>query len=166
MNDMKYKGYLGSTEVDVQDNVLHGKLLFIKDLVTYEAATPSELHIAFKDSVDDYLEDCADQGVEPDTPFKGQFNVRVTPELHRQLAVCARAQGKPMNVYVADVLRCHEEMGENGQIKSTTAQQFILMAPPQAESAIREVVSREVVKPSRSGAASGWVTPGVTHVKH
>lgn len=166
MSDMKYNGYLGSTEVDVQDNVLHGKLLFIKDLVTYEASTPSELREAFEEAVDDYLEDCSEQGVEPDMPFKGQFNVRVTPELHRQLAICARSQSRSMNEYVADVLRCHEEMSENGQVKSKNEQQFILLAAPNTENTVREVRSREVVTTGGSHGASGWVSSGLTDAKH
>ncbi len=166
MSDMKYKGYLGSTEVDVQDNVLHGKLLFIKDLVTYEASSPAELRVVFEEAVDDYLEDCADQGVEPDSPFKGQFNVRVTPALHRQLAVCARSQGKSMNEYVADVLRCHEELGDNGQIKPKKEHQFYLLARPSLENVMREGKATSIVATDRSHLASSWISSGLTDAKH
>ena len=166
MTDMKYKGYLGSTDVDVQDNILHGKLLFIKDLVTYEASTPSELKVAFEEAVDDYLADCVEQGVEPDVPFKGLFNVRVAPELHRQLAVCARSFGKTMNEYVAEVLRCHDEMGENGQVKAKGEQQFILLAGPNANTSARAATSRAVVSTGHSHGASGWVSSGSTNAKH
>lgn len=105
---MQYKGYIGSVEVDTKENILFGKLLHIKDLVNYEAETPAELEQAFKEAVDDYLKDCKDQGVEPDLPFKGQFNVRIDPGLHRSLAMEARRLGKSMNEYVEAVLHRHK----------------------------------------------------------
>ncbi len=58
---MKYKGYVGSVEVDVDEGVFYGKLLHIRDLVNYEADTPGNLKIAFMEAVDEYLEDCAER---------------------------------------------------------------------------------------------------------
>ncbi len=109
MNTMKYKKYIGSVEVSLEDNVLHGKLLHIKDLVTYEASSPAELEQAFHDAVDDYVADCAEDGVEADVPFKGSFNVRVSPGLHRKLAMSAHAKDCTMNDYVKTVLEMHED---------------------------------------------------------
>lgn len=108
INTMQYKGYIGSIEVDTKENILFGKLLHIKDLVNYEAETPAELVASFHEAVDDYLQDCEDQGVEPDQPFKGQFNVRIDPDLHRALAVEAKKLGKSMNDYVESVLQRHK----------------------------------------------------------
>ena len=84
MKHLKYKGYLGTVEPDFENNVLYGKLAFIRDLVTYEASTLAELEQEFKTSVDLYLQSCVEDGKEPDTPFKGVFNVRLDPELHRR----------------------------------------------------------------------------------
>lgn len=39
MKHLKYKGYLGTVEPDFENNILHGKLAFIRDLVTFEAET-------------------------------------------------------------------------------------------------------------------------------
>lgn len=107
---LKYKGYVGSVEVDLEANLLFGKLLHIRDLVNYEAQNPADLKLAFEEAVDDYLEDCVEQGVEPDTPFKGQFNVRIAPKLHRELAFAARRDDRTLNDYVAYVLSHHEEI--------------------------------------------------------
>jgi predicted HicB family RNase H-like nuclease len=74
---MEYKGYQGSIEVSLEDNVLHGKILHIVDLVTFEAQTPDGLRQAFEGEVDEYLTFCEEEGVAPDKPFKGTFNVRV-----------------------------------------------------------------------------------------
>ena len=107
MKCLEYKGYIGSIEVDFEENFLHGKLLHIRDLVTYEGSSPEELRQAFEESVDFYLEDCAETGVEPDKPFKGSFNIRVSPELHKELAMCARSLNRSLNDYVGFILRNH-----------------------------------------------------------
>jgi predicted HicB family RNase H-like nuclease len=83
MNILKYKDYEGTCEIDIENDVCHGKLLFIDDLVTYEAETPKQLKKEFEAAVDDYIETCADLGIELKKPLKGQFNVRISPELHK-----------------------------------------------------------------------------------
>ncbi len=89
MSDLlEHRGYLGSIHYSKEDNVLHGRLEFIRDLVTYEAQDALSLKMAFEESVDDYLQFCRDQGRSPDTPLKGSFNVRPRPkEYPRQLAL-------------------------------------------------------------------------------
>ena len=37
MSYLKYKGYLGTIEPDLETGELFGKLAFIRDLITYEA---------------------------------------------------------------------------------------------------------------------------------
>lgn len=96
-NTMKYKGQLGSIEHDLEHGVLYGKLLFINDLVTYEADTLRDLQREFQASVDEYLDDCARMGVEPNRPFKGSFNIRIGRELHRRLAMKAADEGMGLN---------------------------------------------------------------------
>lgn len=64
----EYKGYVGSAEINVVDNILHGRLLFITDLVTYAADSPKALQAAFEAAVEDYLQTCAELGDEPNIP--------------------------------------------------------------------------------------------------
>lgn len=104
MTTMTYKDYLGSAEVSVEDDVLHGKLLGIRDLVTYEADNPAGLRTAFEEAVDDYLADCAAANRDPDRPYKGSFNVRIGPELHRDLAVEARDRHVSLNDLITGYL--------------------------------------------------------------
>lgn len=97
MTTMAYKDYIGSADVSIEDGVLYGKLLGIRDLVTYEAETPAGLLAAFEEAVDDYLADCAAENREADRPYKGSLNVRIGPELHRELALEARRSGVSLN---------------------------------------------------------------------
>jgi predicted HicB family RNase H-like nuclease len=97
---MEYKGYLGSADVDVEGNALVGKLLFIRDTITYSALTVADLEKAFHEAVDDYLAACAEEGSQPDVPCKGSFNVRVGPQRHREIALAARGQNMGLNEFI------------------------------------------------------------------
>ena len=100
----EYKGYVGSAEVDIEGEVLVGKLLCIRDTITYSAVDVKGLEEAFHEAVDEYLASCAASGDQPDLPFKGSFNVRVGPELHREAALVARRKGMGLNELVCEAL--------------------------------------------------------------
>ncbi len=81
---VEYKAYIGSVEYSSEDEVFHGKLEGIRDLVTYEGTDVESLKRAFHEAVDDYIETCQKKNKQPDRPFKGTFNVRVGRDLHRR----------------------------------------------------------------------------------
>lgn len=113
MNSMiEYKGYIGSVEYSADDDVLHGRLEFIRDLVTYEGLDAKSVKVAFQGAVDDYLELCEAEGRKPDVPLKGSFSVRPGRDLHRRAALCAKRQGVNLNTVVSDALRRYLERDE------------------------------------------------------
>ena len=63
---LEYKGYLGSVEYSDEDEVLHGRLEFIRDLVSYEGKDAKGIKAAFQEAVDDYLELCEAEGLKAD----------------------------------------------------------------------------------------------------
>ena len=93
MDILKYRDYEGTAELDMARGVCRGKILFIDDLVTYEAVAPAMLQQEFEAAVDDYLETCAAVGKEPLAPFRGLFKVRVAPVLHRAATLRAVSDG-------------------------------------------------------------------------
>lgn len=97
MDILKYKDYEGTAEVDMARRVCRGKILFIDDLVTYEAASPAELQTEFEAAVDDYIDTCTTLGREPQKPLRGQFNVRIPPALHKAAALRALADNVSLN---------------------------------------------------------------------
>ena len=78
-----YRGYVGRADYDAEEDMFHGELLGIRDVITFSAKTPKKLQAAFEESIDDYLAWCAERGKEPNQPFSGTILVRATPELHR-----------------------------------------------------------------------------------
>ncbi len=107
MSTMIYKGIEGTCEVSIDDGVLFGKLILKGDLVTYEATTPAGLKREFRAAVDDYLEHCKAKNREPDRPFKGLFNIRISPEEHEWAVRCAKAQRKTLNAFVRKAVKAH-----------------------------------------------------------
>ncbi len=101
---MEYKGYFAKVEFDDEANIFHGEVINLRDVITFEGATVDELGKAFQDSVDDYLEFCAERGEDPDKPYSGRFVVRVEPELHKSVAIEARKKGKSINSLVSEAL--------------------------------------------------------------
>ena len=109
MKTLRHKGYLGSAEISTEDNCLHGQILYVKDLVTYEAENPAELQSAFEAAVEDYLQTCAQIGKCPDKPFSGSFNVRIPPEQHRSVAIAATQNETSLNSWIAEAIKAKLE---------------------------------------------------------
>jgi predicted HicB family RNase H-like nuclease len=99
-NNMEYKGYIGSVSFSASDEVFHGKIHGINDLITFEGESVKELKKAFKGAVDDYLETCKELGKEPNKTFKGTFNIRLTAELHQKAAITALRKSISLNDFV------------------------------------------------------------------
>jgi predicted HicB family RNase H-like nuclease len=105
MKPLQYKGYLGSVECSVEDDCLYGQILYINDIVNYQADSPSALKQAFEEAVDDYLQTCEELGRDTEKSFKGSFNVRISPELHRAAAKQAAIYEESLNEFVAKAVR-------------------------------------------------------------
>lgn len=101
---LNYKGYSGQLEIDEEAGLIFGRVLDIRDVVTFKGETVAEAKQAFQDSVDDYLEFCQEIGQEPDKPFSGKLPFRTTPEHHRQLFLAATKAGKSINAWMDEVL--------------------------------------------------------------
>ena len=101
---MEYKGYKARVEFDAGADILHGQIIGTRDIITFQATSIEDLHKAFRDSLDDYLDFFAERGEKPEKPFSGKFMVRLSPELHRLTAMAAEKTGKSLNNWVVDQL--------------------------------------------------------------
>ena len=102
---MEYKNYIGSVEFSEKDNVFFGKVMGIRALISYEGTTGKELVEDFHGAVDDYLALCEETGKEPERAYKGSFNIRISPELHRKAVVYAAAHQMTLNSFVETAIR-------------------------------------------------------------
>jgi predicted HicB family RNase H-like nuclease len=104
MNTLLYKGYIGSVEFSSEDEVFWGKIEHINDLVTFESDNAHELKKAFEVAIDDYLKYCTEKNVEPEKPFKGSFNIRLNPSIHKMAFLRAREKGVSLNKFIESVV--------------------------------------------------------------
>lgn len=104
-NTMEYKDYIGSVEFSEADGIFFGKVQGIRSLISYEGTTAKELVEDFHCAVDDYLELCAENKTEPEKSYKGSFNIRISPELHKQLAVRALSSQTSLNSFIEKALQ-------------------------------------------------------------
>jgi predicted HicB family RNase H-like nuclease len=102
---MEYKGYLGDVEYDGEAKLFHGEVINTRDVITFQGQSVAELEKAFRDSVDDYLDFCAERGEEPDEPFSGQFTTRISPALHRRISEAACRSKMKLTAWVAEQLQ-------------------------------------------------------------
>jgi DNA end-binding protein Ku len=183
MSALRYKEYQGGVEFD--EGRLMVRLLHIDDLITTEIDSASEAQAAFVELVEDYVASCAELGKQPCKPFKGSFNVRLSPRLHKQVAFAAIEQGETLNSFVVSAIEdkihagWHDTTNANisseigpransiGTLRFSLVTCPIIVIPATSESEIRfdrvnENIANRVQYPqgfSDSGdeAASPWV---------
>jgi predicted HicB family RNase H-like nuclease len=104
MATLAYKGYMGLLEVDLDAGELFGRTVGMRDVITFQGKTIEEARTSFEESIDFYLDCCRKEGKQPDRPYSGRFNVRITPELHRRLVMLAESRGQSLNEAVGEAL--------------------------------------------------------------
>jgi len=110
-NIIKYKDFIGSVNFSTDDRVFFGKIEGINDLVTFEGTTVDELENAFKSMVEEHINDCKQEGKSAEKSYKGSFNVRISPDLHRQATQIASVEGITLNQLVQRAIQRELETG-------------------------------------------------------
>jgi predicted HicB family RNase H-like nuclease len=97
---LKYREFIGSVHYSAEDEVFYGKLEGIDDHISFEGETVQDLQKAFKEAVEDYLEICSSADKKPGKPYRGSFNIRIDPELHKKAARISIELGLSLNQFV------------------------------------------------------------------
>lgn len=101
---MIHKGYVGRVEFDDENEIFSGEVINTADVITFQGTTVTELKKAFVDSVEDYLEFCAERGEAPEKPFSGKLNLRLNPDLHKEAYLAARNSGISLNSWINNAI--------------------------------------------------------------
>ena len=105
MNTMSYKGYTARVDFDERDNIFVGRVLGLRDIISFEGSTVASLRAEFQAAICDFLRHCAERGLTPEKPASGKMMLRVPPEIHAAASVAAQASGKSLNQWATEVLR-------------------------------------------------------------
>jgi len=102
---LKYKGFIGSVHFAAEDRVFYGKLEGVNDLITFEGSTVDDLEKGFKYMVDEHIKDCEKNNTPVEKSYKGNLNIRLSPELHKKAAHNATIKGISLNQYINDAIK-------------------------------------------------------------
>lgn len=101
---MEYNGYHATVEYDAEDRIFVGEVFGIADSLSFHGTSVEELEKMFRQSIDNYLEMCKHFGKEPDKEYSGVFNVRIPPELHKEISIMAADRNMTLNNFVKTTL--------------------------------------------------------------
>lgn len=104
-NILEYKNYYTKIKYNSEDKILHGKIEGIADLVTFQCTNATKIEEEFHNAVDDYLVFCEEVGKDPDKSYKGSFNIRINPDLHKELVIKAFKNNESLNQTVENAIR-------------------------------------------------------------
>ena len=104
MKPMTYQGYAAHIRYSDEDELLVGRVVGIKDIITFHGETVSEIRAAFQEAVDFYLETCAERGEQPNKPYSGKLMLRMPIEVHEAVATMAEVNGKSINQWIVETL--------------------------------------------------------------
>jgi predicted HicB family RNase H-like nuclease len=105
MNTMSFENYQAKIEYDPDLDMFRGEILGLNGGADFYGRTPKELRAEFKKSLVVFLDVCKGKGIEPRRYYSGKFNLRISPELHEQLAIVAQAKGKSINAIAQEALQ-------------------------------------------------------------
>lgn len=100
-----YKGYSGHVEFDGEAGLFHGEVLDTRDVISFQGRSVDDIEQAFRSTIDDYLDFCAERGEAPEKPFSGRLMLRFSKRLHRDVYLWAKREGKSLNQFVVDRLK-------------------------------------------------------------
>jgi predicted HicB family RNase H-like nuclease len=137
---VKYKGYTAVLKADEEQGILFGRVLGLRDVITFQAETVSQAIKEFHISVDTYLELCRSRQQSPEKPYSGNFMVRVNPELHRQIAILAQTKSVSINSLVASLIRDASKRrgGSGDEVRSVTSEKVMAASKASKKKSKRE----------------------------
>ena len=105
MNLMTVDNHHAKIEYDADLDMFRGEILGLNGGADFYGRTPDELRAEFRKSLEVFLEVCREKDIEPYHNYSGRFNVRISRQLHEQLAIMAEAEGKSLNALAQEALQ-------------------------------------------------------------
>ena len=104
MMEIEINGYQATVQYDPDIEVFRGEFVGLNGGADFYAKDIDGLRKEGEISLKVFLDMCREDGVEPRKAYSGKFNLRVSSQLHAEIATRATAAGKSLNQWVADVL--------------------------------------------------------------
>jgi len=102
---LTHEGFIAEVTYEEGDRLMHGSVLNTVATLHFAGRNIDEMKKAFADTITDYREWCKERGAEPEKPYSGKLSLRLSPELHRRVAMRAAKAGESLNRFIADRLK-------------------------------------------------------------
>ncbi len=104
MKPMTYQDYAAHIEYSDEDELFVGRVVGIRDVITFHGESVSDVRNAFHEAVDFYLTTCAERGETPNKPYSGKLMLRMPVETHAAIAAMAEVNDKSINQWIVETL--------------------------------------------------------------
>lgn len=104
MNILEIDGHKAIIKYDPDMDTFRGEFIGLNGGADFYATTIKDLKKEARQSLKIFLETCKEEGLQPYKQYSGRFNLRVSPELHAEIAMKAASEGKSLNQCVAEML--------------------------------------------------------------
>ena len=105
MNIMEINGVKAVIAFDPEINMFRGEFVGLNGGADFYATDIDGLRREGETSLKVFLDMCAEEGVSPYRKTSGRLNLRLSQELYDKAATMAKASGKSLNAWIADVIR-------------------------------------------------------------
>jgi len=100
-NTMEIDGYKAVIEFDSDIDLFRGEFVGLNGGADFYAPGVAGLRKEGATSIKVFLEMCEEDGVQPGRSYSGRLNLRMSPDLHANVAAAAAAEGKSLNRWIA-----------------------------------------------------------------
>ena len=104
-NVMNIEGYKAVIAYDPEIEMFRGEFVGLSGGADFYATDLPGLRHEGTESLRVFLDECAKHGVEPRKQSRGNFALRLDPEVYHQASIAAAAEGKSLNAFIADTVK-------------------------------------------------------------
>ncbi len=105
MNVMEINGVKAVIAFDPDINMFRGEFVGLNGGADFYATDIEGLRREGEISLKVFFEICAEEGVSPYKKASGRFNLRLSQDLHDKAVALAKASGKSVNAWIAEVIK-------------------------------------------------------------
>ncbi len=106
-NTIEIRGFKATVEYDSDIDMFRGSFININGGADFYAKDTESLKRESEISLNEFIEMCEEDGVNPRKEFSGKLMVRIDPEVHEAVTVAAASKNVSINTWIAESLK-HE----------------------------------------------------------
>lgn len=99
-----YKGYVATISYDRNSNMFQGKVDGVISNLSFEDSTVDGLEKKFRETIDEYLEWCEENGREPEEQFTGDIKIQTHPDLLARMFLLCNEMGISVDKFIENAM--------------------------------------------------------------